>query len=163
MHRSARTGTIQCRHKSTCWAVLCARLAAPAAPRREKSCAAVRSHRARVGSACAGGYHTSFASRVKHCHPEPFASPSRSLPLSAAKGSGLRLTQGKLHEGSECWWMSHLPCQSDTHELPLGVGRKEVAVSGPYMRKRGRAGAAAQDVLVAHEFPIVFPDRPRSW
>src|SRR6266536_5684896 len=59
--------------------------------------------------------------------------------------------------------MSHLPCQSDTHELPLGVGRKEVAVGGPNMRQGGGARAAAQDVLVAHELSIVFPDRPRTW
>src|SRR6266567_5418507 len=136
MHRFARTGAILRHHKSTYWAVLFACLAAPAAPRREKCGAAVRSHRARVGSAYAGGYHTSFASRIKHCHPE------RS-------------------EGSGCWWISHLLCKSDTHELPLGIGRKEVAVGGPHMSKGGSAGAAAQDVLVAHELSIVFSDRPR--
>ena len=45
-----------------------------------------------------------FTTQNRSCHPErsegsaqqerPFAAPSRSLPLSEAKGSGLRLTQG---------------------------------------------------------------------
>src|SRR5450432_2674482 len=49
--------------------------------------------------------------------------------------------------------------QPDSRELPSGRRGEEIAIAGAKMRCRGDAGTAAQDVLVAHEFAVVFPDR----
>src|SRR5438105_6870225 len=51
--------------------------------------------------------------------------------------------------------------ESDSGELPAFLRLKEIAVGAPDVRARRGAGAAAQNVLVAHEFAIVFAERAR--
>src|ERR1700750_329714 len=46
--------------------------------------------------------------------------------------------------------------QADSHELPACVWWEKIAVSFADVRLRGGARAAAQDVLIAHEFAVVF-------
>src|SRR5205085_12562529 len=60
--------------------------------------------------------------------------------------------------------VTHRSCvfgQSHARELPARIGREEVSVAGSNMRARRGARAAAQDVLVDHEFAVVFAERAR--
>src|SRR5207248_10918779 len=49
-------------------------------------------------------------------------------------------------------------CQPNPCELDAFFGLEKIPVSGADMRLRTCAGTAAQDVLVAHEFAVVFPE-----
>src|SRR5262245_29379746 len=51
--------------------------------------------------------------------------------------------------------------ESDSGELPAFFRLKEIAIGAPDVSTGGGAGTTAQDVLVAHEFAVVFPER--SW
>src|SRR5271167_1566777 len=53
--------------------------------------------------------------------------------------------------------------QSDSRELPASLGRKEIAVSRPNVRGRGRARAASQNKLITHELGVVLAQGPRGW
>src|SRR5689334_19987442 len=57
--------------------------------------------------------------------------------------------------------LSFSPRQPYPRELPSRVRREEVPVGPADVPGRRRAGAAAEDELVAHELPVVLPDRPR--
>ena len=51
--------------------------------------------------------------------------------------------------------------QAHAAELPLRLGREEVAVAGAHVARGRGARAAAQHVLVAHELAVVFADGAR--
>src|SRR5690606_39176809 len=57
---------------------------------------------------------------------------------------------------------SRILCQAQAGELPARSGREEVAVGGADVAGRGRAAAAAQDQLSAHELAVVFAERARQ-
>src|SRR6202012_2608193 len=48
--------------------------------------------------------------------------------------------------------------ESDSRELPAGVGWEKVSIGAADMRLRGRTGSASKDVLVAHEFAVVLTE-----
>src|SRR5207237_5083597 len=54
-----------------------------------------------------------------------------------------------------------IACESDAGELPALFRLKEIAIRAANMSTRRRAGTAAQDVLVAHEFAVIFAERAR--
>lgn len=54
---------------------------------------------------------------------------------------------------------SGVPRQPYSGKLPARLGREEIAVAGPDVAARRDAGAAAQHVLIAHEFAVVFSHR----
>ena len=49
----------------------------------------------------------------------------------------------------------------DAHELPARLGRKKIAIRRADVRLGRGTRASAQNVLVAHEFPVVFADARR--
>ena len=49
--------------------------------------------------------------------------------------------------------------QANAAELPLRLGRKEIAIAGANVAGGRRARAATQHELVAHELAVVFADR----
>ena len=52
-----------------------------------------------------------------------------------------------------------IACESDPGELPAFFRLKEIAIGAANVSARCGAGTAAQDVLVAHEFAVVFAQR----
>jgi len=60
-----------------------------------------------------------------------------------------------------------IACESDPCKLPAFFRLEEIAISSANMTARGGAGAAAQNVLVAHELAVVFAQcarrRPITW
>src|SRR5207248_11407212 len=61
-------------------------------------------------------------------------------------------------------WVFHsrnIASQTDPHELPPFFGLKEIPVGLANMLPRGRARAAAQNVLIAHELSVVLTERAR--
>src|SRR5262245_31843174 len=53
-------------------------------------------------------------------------------------------------------------CESDSGELPAFFRLKKIAVGAADVRAGGGTGTTAQDVLVAHEFAVVFARRSGS-
>ena len=53
--------------------------------------------------------------------------------------------------------------ETDSAELPTTVRVEEVSVGGANVRARGCTRSAAQDELVAHEFPVVFRQGTGEW
>src|SRR6058998_1672589 len=49
-----------------------------------------------------------------------------------------------------------IPGQADAGELPAGIRWKKISIGAARVGTRRRAGSAPQDILVAHELPIVF-------
>src|SRR5690606_17297200 len=49
--------------------------------------------------------------------------------------------------------------QSDTGELPAGLGRKKIAKTAAYPSARGGARTAAQDILIDHRTAVIFSHR----
>ena len=79
--------------------------------------------------------------------PLPFAFEQSCAPGRAGQRTDRRVRSSRVAR------------QPETAELPACVGREEIAVGRADVRARGRAGAAAQHVLVAHEFAVVLADR----
>src|SRR5262249_18834624 len=54
-----------------------------------------------------------------------------------------------------------IACESDSGELPAFFRLKEIAICAADVSARGGAGTATQNVLVAHEFPVVLAEGAR--
>src|ERR1051325_12049810 len=54
-----------------------------------------------------------------------------------------------------------IACESDAGELPAFFRLKEIAIGAANVSAGRRAGTAPQDILVAHEFAVVFAERTR--
>ena len=99
--------------------------------------------------------------------PSPRSAGSSRRSPSWRRPSASSTSSTSASSAPRCWACSPSPerggsgvaRQAHAAELPLRVGREEVAVAGADVARRRGARAAAQHELVAHELAVVFADR----